>query len=216
MLHPICLKLQYAYFIISRAQPTLKLPCISPQSSVTCNGEYRRPVIKAQPSFHDVDAETICHITNGAVFSTFKRTDSHTVRGRPTRKDGVVIYERLFRNGLFRELKIAKSHDLAKFLLEPNQESNWMNVISEQKMRAECYYRRKKNIYDADKEKVHRDQTLGNTGGNNNKDAMFDWRSGCQSEDKCNCHIHLTSIMITTSFCTNREHYRLLFSYFFH
>ena len=65
-----------------------------------------------------------------------------------------------------------------------------MNVISEQKMRAECYYRRKKNIYDADKEKVHHDQTLGNTGGNNNKDAMFDWRSGCQSEDKCNCHIH--------------------------
>ena len=43
--------------LISRAQPTLKLPCISPQSSVTCNGEYRRPVIKAQPSFHDVDAE---------------------------------------------------------------------------------------------------------------------------------------------------------------
>ena len=28
-----------------------------------------------------------------------------------------------------------------------------MNVISEQKMRTECYYRRKKNIYDADKEK---------------------------------------------------------------
>ena len=90
-----------------------------------------------------------------------------------------------------------------------------MNVISEQKMRAGCYYRRKKNIYDADKEKVHRHQTLGNTGGNNNKDAMFDWKSGCQSEDKCNCHIHLTSIMITC-FCTNREHYRLLFSYFFH
>ena len=43
--------------LISRAQPTLKLPCISAQSSVTCNGEYRRPVIKAQPSFHDVDAE---------------------------------------------------------------------------------------------------------------------------------------------------------------
>ena len=43
--------------VISRAQPTLKLPCISPQSSVTCNGEYRRPVIKALPSFHDVDAE---------------------------------------------------------------------------------------------------------------------------------------------------------------
>ena len=47
-------------------------------------------------------------LTNGAMFSTFKRTDLHTVRGRPTRKDGVVIYERLFRNVSFRELKIAK------------------------------------------------------------------------------------------------------------
>ena len=37
---------------------------------------------------------------------------------------------------------------------------------------------------------------------------------GCQSEDKCNCHIHLTSIMITTCFCTNREHYRLYFPIF--
>ena len=71
-------------------------------------------------------------------------------------------------------------------------------------------------VVGADKEKVHRDQTLGNTGRNNNKDAMFDWRSGCQSEDKCNCHIHVTSIMITTCFCTNREYYRLLFSYFCH
>ena len=48
-------------------------------------------------------------LTNGAMFSTFQRTDSHTVRGRPTRKDGVVIYERLvFRNVSFRELKIEK------------------------------------------------------------------------------------------------------------
>ena len=47
-------------------------------------------------------------LTNGAMFSTFKRADSHTVRGRPTRKDGVVIYRRLFRNVSFRELKIAK------------------------------------------------------------------------------------------------------------
>ena len=39
-------------------------------------------------------------------------------------------------------------------------------------------------VLGADKEKVHRDQTLGNTGGNNNKDTMFDWRSGSQSEDK--------------------------------
>ena len=41
-------------FFISRARPTLNLPCISPQNSVTCNGEYRRPVIKAQPC-HGVD-----------------------------------------------------------------------------------------------------------------------------------------------------------------
>ena len=31
-------------------------------------------------------------------------------------------------------------------------------------------------ILGADKDKVHGDQTLGNTGGNNNKDAaMIDW-----------------------------------------
>ena len=72
-----------------------------------------------------------------------------------------------------------------------------------------------RKLLGADKEKVHRDQTLGNTGGNNNN-AMFDWRSGCQSEDKCNCHTHMTSIMTTTYFCTNRQHYQLLFSYFFH
>ena len=59
---------------------------------------------------------------------------------------------------------------------------------------------------------MHRDQTLGNTGGDNNKDAMLDWRSGCYSEDKCNCHIHMTCIMIATCFCTNREHYRPIFA----
>ena len=32
-------------------------------------------------------------LSNGAIVSTFKRTDSHTVRCRPTRKDVVVIYE---------------------------------------------------------------------------------------------------------------------------
>ena len=63
--------------------------------------------------------------TNGAMFSTFKRTASHTVRCRPTRKDFVVIYERKFRNGSFRELKIsAESHDFAKILLQSNQKSN--------------------------------------------------------------------------------------------
>ena len=47
-------------------------------------------------------------LTNGAMFSTFKRAESHTVCGRPTRKDGIVIYEHLFRNVSFRDLKIAK------------------------------------------------------------------------------------------------------------
>ena len=37
-----------------------------------------------------------------------RKAFSHTVRGRLTRKDGIVIYERLFRNVSFRELKIAK------------------------------------------------------------------------------------------------------------
>ena len=49
-------------------------------------------------------------------------------------------------------------------------------------------------VLGTDKDKVHCDQTLANTRGNNNKDAMFDWRSGCQSEDKCNCPIYVTSI----------------------
>ena len=71
-------------------------------------------------------------------------------------------------------------------------------------------------VLGAYKEKVRRDQILGNTEGNDNKDVMFDWRSGCQSEDKCNFRIHMISMMITTCFGTDREHYRLLFSYFFH
>ena len=44
--------LKLFFCLVSRARPTLNLPCISPQNSVTCNGEYRRPVIKAQPSFY--------------------------------------------------------------------------------------------------------------------------------------------------------------------
>ena len=63
------------------------------------------------------------------MFSTFKRTDPHTDRGRPTRKDGVVIYERIFRNGSFCELKIAKeSQDFAKILLRSNQKSNELSM----------------------------------------------------------------------------------------
>ena len=53
-------------------------------------------------------------LANGVIFSTLKHTDPHTVRGRPTLKDGL-CNERIFRNGSFRELKIAKeSNDLAK------------------------------------------------------------------------------------------------------
>ena len=42
--------------------------------------------------------------------------------------------------------------------------------------------------------------------------------SGCQSEAKTNVIVILimTSIMITTCFCTNGEHYQLLLSYFCH
>ena len=68
-------------------------------------------------------------LTNGAMFSTFKRTDSPTVRCRPTQKDGVVIYERIFRNGPFCELKMAiESHDLAKISLQSNQKSNELSM----------------------------------------------------------------------------------------
>ena len=67
-------------------------------------------------------------LANGVIFFTLKHTDSHTVRGRPTLKDGL-CNERVFRNGSFRELKIAKeSNDLAKVSLESNQKSNELTV----------------------------------------------------------------------------------------
>ena len=53
-------------------------------------------------------------LANGVIFSTLKHTDLHTVRGRPTLKDGL-CNERILRNGSFRELKIEKeSNDSAK------------------------------------------------------------------------------------------------------
>ena len=130
----------------------------------------------------------------------FKRTYSHTVRGRPTRKDGLVIYERIFRNGSFRELKIAKeSHDLAKVLLESNQKSNELSMNRKCEQSVTTDERRTfAKVLGADKDKVHRDQTVGN----DNKDAMLDCKSGFHpSEDKLkrnNCHIYVTSIMIIT------------------
>ena len=49
------------------------------------------------------------------------------------------------------------------------------------------------NVLGADKDKLHRNQTLGNS----NKDAMFDYRSGFyQSGQKRNCHIYVNFVMI--------------------
>ena len=65
---------------------------------------------------HMADLSNI--FANGIIFSTLKHTDPHTVPARPTLKDGV-CNKRIFRNGSFRELKIAKeSNDLTKVSLE--------------------------------------------------------------------------------------------------
>ena len=120
-------------------------------------------------------------LANGVIFSTLKHTDLHTVRGRPTLKDGL-CNERIFRNGSFRELKIAKeSNDLAKVSLESNQKSNELSV------NRKCGQSDRRTF--ADKDKVPRYQTLGN----DDKDAMLDFH---QSEDKRNCYIYVTSIVI--------------------
>ena len=56
-------------------------------------------------------------VTNGAMFSNFKGAGSPAVRRRSTRKDGVVIYERIFLNESFRELK-AEQKTNRNFLVE--------------------------------------------------------------------------------------------------
>ena len=139
-------------------------------------------------------------LSNGAM-STFKRADSHTVRCRPTRKDIVVIYERIFRNGLFRELNMSiESHDFANILLQSNQKSNELSTNRKCKQRVTTDERTLTKILGADKDKVHGDQTLGNTGGNNNKDAAM------SEEDKRNCHSYVASIMtITFNMFLNKE-----------
>ena len=79
-------------FLISSISP------ISPQNSVTCNGQYRRHLINAQPMSIPKMAtgkHMLSMLTNGAI------------RYRPTWKDFVVICERLFRNEPFRELKMS-------------------------------------------------------------------------------------------------------------
>ena len=70
--------------------------------------------------------------------------------------------ERIFRNGSFRELKIAKeSNDLANVSKESNQKSNELPVNGK-------YGQSDRRAF-ADKDKVPRDETQGN----DNKDATF-------------------------------------------
>ena len=138
-------------------------------------------------------------LTNGAIFSTFKHADLHTIRDRSTLKDGVVN-EHIFQYGQFRQLKIPKElNELAKVLLGPKQKSNELSMNRKCGQRFTTGNRGTLiKVLDVDKNKVRCNHTLAN----NNKDGMFDCKSGfCQSEDKCNlhlnsnCHIYLASII---------------------
>ena len=88
--------------------------------------------------------------------------------------------EHIFRNGSFRELKIAKEPndlaDLAKVLPESYQKSNEFSVKRKCGQNVATYNRRTFT----DKDKVRGFQTLGN----DNKDAVLDCESSfLQSED---------------------------------
>ena len=131
-------------------------------------------------------ADTSNILTNGVIFSMLKHTDPDTVRGKSTQKDGVGK-RHIFRNGSFRELKIAKESndlsDLAKVLPESYQKLNEFSVNRKCRQNVATDDRRTFT----DKDKVHRIQTPGN----DNNDAMLDCESGShQSEDKrkLNCH----------------------------
>ena len=131
-------------------------------------------------------ADTSNILINGVIFSTLKHTDPHTVRGRSTQKDGE-CNEHIFRNGSFRELKIAcprlsvsendrKSEratatgelkiakesndlaDLAKVLPESYPKSNESSVNRKRGQNVATDDRRTFT----DKDKVRRIQTLGN------------------------------------------------------
>ena len=130
----------------------LNLPCISPQNSVTCNGEYRRPLIKAQPSFHHVEVDVVyveylnkwCDLFYAQTYRlTHRSRQIHSNRWR-------ICNKHISRNGSLRKLKIAKeSNDLADLakarLTRIIPEIKWL--LSEQKMWTECCYRRQKNIF---------------------------------------------------------------------
>ena len=68
-----------------------------------------------------------------------------------------------------------ESHDFAKILLQSNQKSNELSMNRNYKQRVTTDERTFTKVVGADKDKVSGDQTHGNTGGNNNKDVMFDW-----------------------------------------
>ena len=138
-------------------------------------------------------------LTNGVILFTLKHTDPHTVLGRSTQKDGE-CNEHIFRNGSFRELKIAKESndlaDLANVLPESYQKSNEFSVNRKCGQNVATEDRRTFT----NKDKVSRIQTLGN----DNKDAMLDCENSFhQSEDKrkLNCHklrsTYVTSILVT-------------------
>ena len=94
-----------------------------------------------------------------------------------------------------------ESHDFVKILLQSNQKSNELSTNRKCKQRVTTDERTLTKILGADKDKVHGDQTLGNTaGGNNNKDATV------SEEDKRNCHSYVASIMtITFNMFLNKE-----------
>ena len=71
---------------------------------------------------------------------------------------------------------LIESHDFVKILLQSNQKSNELSTSRKYEQRVTTDERTFTKTLGADKDKVHGDQTLGNTGGNNNKDAaMIDW-----------------------------------------
>ena len=71
-------------------------------------------------------------------------------------------------------------------------------------------------VFSADKDKVHRDEAVGN----GDKDAMLGCESGFHpSEDKLqctSCHIYVTSIMIVAFLMFFMLHYQILYFYLWH
>jgi len=123
------------------------------------------------------------------------KSDLHTIYDRFTLKDGV-INECVFRNGSICKLKKAnESNDLAKVLLEPNQKSNELLMSRNCGQSVTTDERGTfRKVLGADKDKVHHDQAPRNS-----NDAMFDCRNSFhQSKKKHDCHISVTSVMITT------------------